>query len=127
MASYQPTDFALVRLNQRPLAGKNIAYAGWNRTSTPATSVASLHHAAGDVVKISLAAAVQPLQTVYWHADFNVGTTQRGSSGGALFDQNHLVIGQLVGDASTDTRPYCVKHNGDYGRFDLSWTGGGTP
>jgi len=127
MAAYKPTDFALVRLNQRPLAGSNIAYAGWNRTSTPATSVASLHHAAGDVMKISLAAAVQPLQTIYWHADFNVGTTQRGSSGGALFDQNHLVVGQLVGDASTDTRPYCVKHNGDYGRFDLSWTGGGTP
>lgn len=129
LASYQTTDFALVRLNQRPPAGSTIAYAGWNRTSTPATSAASLHHAAGDVLKISLAPAITalPVDNAFWHADFTVGTTQPGSSGGALFDQNHLVVGQLLGNRITDTRPYCDQHKGDYGRFDLSWTGGGTP
>ncbi|AMR27649.1 hypothetical protein A0257_11455 [Hymenobacter psoromatis] len=128
VASYQPTDFALLRLNQRPPTGSPIAYVGWNRAVTPATSAASLHHAAGDVMKISLApSGVQPFLSNYWHADFAVGTTQPGSSGAALFDQNHLVVGQLYGDATNDTRDYCVKHDGDYGRFDLSWTGGGTP
>lgn len=129
LASYQATDFALVRLNQRPPAGSNIAYAGWNRTTTPATSAASLHHAAGDVLKISLAPAIAilPVDNAFWHADFTVGTTQPGSSGGALFDQNHLVIGQLLGNRIADNRSYCDQHKGDYGRFDLSWTGGGTP
>lgn len=129
LATYQPTDFALVRLNQRPSAGSTITYAGWNRTSTPATSSASLHHAAGDVLKISFSTAVQPFrnQNQYWHADYTVGTTQPGSSGCALFDQNHLVVGQLLGDVSHDPRSFCDKRFGDYGRFDLSWTGGGTP
>ena len=129
VASYEPTDFALLRLNQRPPAGSNIAYAGWNRTTTPATSAASLHHAAGDVMKISLApTAVQPLLSVYWHANFTVGTTQPGSSGSPLFDQNHRVVGQLWGDKTQlYGQDYCANHVGDYGRFDLSWTGGGTP
>lgn len=128
VAAYEPTDFALLRLNQRPLPSSPIAYAGWSRIATPATSAATLHHAAGDVMKISLApSGVQPFLSTYWHADFAVGTTQPGSSGAALFDQNHRVIGQLYGDATPDRRDYCVKHNGDYGRFDLSWTGGGTP
>ncbi|WP_223652066.1 hypothetical protein [Hymenobacter psoromatis] len=70
---------------------------------------------------------MQPFLATYWHTNFTVGTTQPGSSGAALFDQNHLVVGQLYGDATNDTRPYCDKHDGDYGRFDLSWTGGGTP
>lgn len=129
LAAYSFTDFALVRLNQKPPAGSSIAYAGWNRSSSPATNSASLHHAAGDVMKISLSAAVQPFrnQNQYWHTDYTVGTTQPGSSGCALFDQNHLVVGQLLGDVSRDPRSFCDKHFGDYGRFDLSWTGGGTP
>jgi len=130
VASYEPTDFALLRLNQRPSAGSNIAYAGWDRTSIPATSAAGIHHAAGDVMKIALApTAVQPFLSVYWHANFTVGTTQPGSSGSPLFDQNHHVVGQLWGDKTQlyGRDNYCANHVGDYGRFDLSWTGGGTP
>ena len=129
LASSSSTDFALVRLNQRPPAGSGIAYAGWNRSSTPASSSASLHHAAGDVLKISLSAAVQSSlsQYRYWHTDYTLGTTQPGSSGCALFDQNHLVVGQLLGDLTRNPRAFCDKHLGDYGRFDISWTGGGTP
>ena len=86
LASSSSTDFALGRLNQRPPAGSGIAYAGWNRSSTPASSSASLHHAAGDVLKISLSAAVQSSlsQYRYWHTDYTLGTTQPGSSGCAL-------------------------------------------
>ena len=86
VASSDITDFALVRLNQRPPAGSGIAYAGWNRSSTPASSSASLHHAAGDMLKISLSAAVQSSlsQYRYWHTDYTLGTTQPGSSGCAL-------------------------------------------
>ena len=61
----------------------------------------------------------------HWRADFDIGTVQKGSSGAPLFDQNHRVIGQLNGGLTrTD---YCNVRAGFYGRFDLSWEGGGTP
>lgn len=49
--------------------------------------------------------------------------TERGSSGSPLYDQNHRIIGQLHGGPS-----FCngTKLWDFFGRFDLSWTGGGT-
>ena len=49
--------------------------------------------------------------------------TEEGSSGSPLFDQNHRIVGQLHGGPSA-----CGATNlwDFYGRFDLSWTGGGT-
>ena len=129
LAAYSPSDFALVLLSQRPQAGSGITYAGWDRSGTTPISGASLHHPAGDVMKISVASDgnLQPADGSYWHANFSSGTVEQGSSGASLFDQNHRVVGQLWGDLhASGAIDYCGLHRGDYGRFDISWRGGGT-
>ncbi|HEY4785658.1 MAG TPA: trypsin-like peptidase domain-containing protein [Bacteroidales bacterium] len=140
-AAYQPSDFALLEL-ARP-QDPNITYAGWTTSNTPATSGACIHHPNGDVKKIST--YTNPLTNVYiitlwstypvfincpanthWDCNFNQGTVEPGASGSPLFDQNHRIVGQLHGNYLTQG-DYCAEHRGQYGRFDVSWTGGGTP
>jgi hypothetical protein len=69
----------------------------------------------------------------HWRVDWspqNNGTglmvtavTEGGSSGSPLFDQNHRIIVQLSGGPSVCSGTQLWDF---YGRFDLSWTGGGT-
>jgi hypothetical protein len=54
--------------------------------------------------------------------DWDLGTTEPGSSGSGLWDQNHRLIGQLQGGYAA-----CGNDLSDwYGRFSVSWDGGGT-
>lgn len=136
MASNMPSDFALVRLNQTPSNNSNITYLGWNRSPNAALNSVGIHHPQGDVMKISsdqnppiLAAFNAPPFNSnalnWWRAHFQQGTVEPGSSGSALFDQNQRVVGQLTGNPDTQGN-YCAEQIGEYGRFDLSWTGDGT-
>ncbi|MES2731994.1 MAG: trypsin-like peptidase domain-containing protein [Bacteroidota bacterium] len=135
-ASWVHTDFALLELNQRPNATTGIRYLGWSRIATAPASSAILHHPAGDVMKIAIdnqAATLNPVinwsngaisqPNTHWTTNYDAGTTEGGSSGGPLFDQNHRIAGQLHG-GSVGCPPNATRF---YGRFDLSWTGGGTP
>lgn len=128
-ANSSASDFCLVELNQTPDATTNINYAGWNRSSTAASNATGIHHPRGDVMKISTAATSLTVASAFgtinqhWRADWTQGVTEPGSSGSPLFDQNHRIVGQLHGGPSA-----CGSGNllDFYGRFDLSWTGGGT-
>jgi hypothetical protein len=58
---------------------------------------------------------------------FEDGTIQPGSSGSPLFNPNRRIVGQLSnGPCGNDNICACNNRIGNYGRFDLSWTGGGT-
>lgn len=135
-ASYEQSDFALVQLNQTPPINSGITYLGWNRSSIPALNTVGIHHAKGDVMKICsdpnppIAAGYYgfPFYTYspnWWKTDFQQGTAEPGSSGSALFDQNQRVVGQLTGNPNPPL-DYCRIRIFEYGRFDISWTGGGT-
>ncbi|VAX42280.1 Lysyl endopeptidase [hydrothermal vent metagenome] len=51
--------------------------------------------------------------------DWDTGTTEPGSSGSPLFNQDHRVIGQLHGGYAA-----CGNDDADwYGKFSVSWTG----
>jgi lysyl endopeptidase len=61
---------------------------------------------------------------------WDIGLVEPGSSGGPLFNANNRIIGQLsFGDRNIGCNPTTgesfIDNNG-YGRFNLSWTGGGT-
>lgn len=133
------SDFCLVQLFTTPPNNSGIHYAGWTRSTTPATNATGIHHPRGDVMKISRAnnpvsiasfggSTNQHWQSTWSPQDNGSGVTvtpitEPGSSGSPLFDQDHRIIGQLHGGPSFcgSTQPWDF-----YGRFDQSWTGGGT-
>lgn len=125
------SDFCLVQMNSTPPSNYNVYYAGWDRSGTAPTSGLAIHHPDGDIKKISPCSAMS--QTSWgspsaqvWEAPWSTtACTEPGSSGSPLFDQNHRIVGQLFGgpsacgESAANMRDY-------YGRFNVSWTGGGT-
>ncbi len=136
-ANWAPSDFALVQLNQTPPSYSGIHYAGWSRSTNAATSGVGIHHPRGDVMKISnyitplvrednpSRCGINAVGELHWVVQWNEGVTEGGSSGSPLFDQNHRVVGQLSGGPSSCAQPANCRMD-MYGRFDNSWTGGGT-
>lgn len=134
-AAYAGSDMSLVEITggligQTIPASYNPYFAGWSRVNTPASSTIGIHHANGDIKKISEAAnATQSLS--YSNIDcwrvgqWTTGCTEVGSSGSALFDQNHRVVGQLYGGPSGCGAPAIDMYD-CYGKFSTSWLGGGT-
>ena len=123
-ASNGGSDFALLELNSTPPATHNVYYAGWDNSGTNPTNQIAIHHPSGDIKKISFdddaATTAQWGGAATWHiGDWEDGTTEPGSSGSPLFDQNHHVIGQLYGGTAS-----CSDNIDDYyGRFNVSWDG----
>lgn len=139
-SAWDSTDFALFQLDTPPLtASTGIKYAGWTRTATAATSSVCIHHPNGDVMKISVddddAVADDWFggDDTHWLVEFDDGVVEKGSSGASLFNQNGLVVGQLAGYDENDCTSgddndvcFCSQPEAQFGRFDLSWAGGGT-
>lgn len=125
------SDFCLVQLNQTPAPNSGITYAGWSRNVVAAQNTVAIHHPEGDVMKIATDANA-PITVSWmggannhWRAHFQQGTVEPGSSGSPLFDQNHHIVGQLHGNQNTQGL-FCDEQIGEYGKFDVSWVGGGT-
>ncbi len=107
-------DFALVQLAVSPPAEFRPYFAGWNRSATIPASTFALHHPKGDVKK--LCKDNNPPTIGSYNTDFKsnsfwnigkweIGTTETGSSGCGLFNQNNLVVGSLTGGTATCTEP----------------------
>lgn len=133
LAASAKSDFTLVKLNKAPDAAWNVSYAGWDRSGTDASSAVAIHHPNVDAKSISF--EFDPTQVTTYlgeevpgdgtHVrivDWDKGTTEPGSSGSPLFNQDHHVIGQLHGGYAS-----CDSHTSDYyGRLYTSWEGDGT-
>ncbi len=129
------SDFWLMELNQIPPKEFGVFYAGWNRSIPYSMDgrVYGIHHPSGDIKKISWSDSVLVASALgeppgtgsdYWRIEsWSDGTTtERGSSGSPLFDSTGKIIGQLFGGDAA-----CGNTESDwYGRFGISWTGGGT-
>ena len=89
----------------------------------------AIHHPSGDVKKISFNTDGIDDAGNFWNVvQWDIGLVEPGSSGGALFDENHLIIGQLF---AGDLNIGCANGGGlvdntTYGKFDVSWDGDGT-
>ncbi|MBU0690756.1 carboxypeptidase regulatory-like domain-containing protein, partial [bacterium] len=107
----------------------NPYFSGWNAVNEPSTNSVCIHHPSGDVKKItwdndpttttSYLGTSSPGDGTHWRiATWEDGTTEGGSSGSPLFDQNHRIIGQLHGGYAN-----CNNNVNDYyGKFSLSMT-----
>ena len=134
-ASNAATDFALIELDQKPRdLGYNVWYAGWDATGTTPASTIGVHHPRCGVKSISFSTpSTWATNNDFWRSDWTVpatrteaAVTEPGSSGSGLFDAaTRRIIGQLYGGPS-----FCGASAADlwdrYGKFNVSWTGGGT-
>lgn len=122
LANSAGSDVALIRINSNPPASYNVYYSGWDRSGTAPTSSVAIHHPSGDVKKISFDNNPATTSTFggaqCWRiATWEDGTTEPGSSGSGLWNQNGHIIGQLFGGQAS-----CSNNVNDYyGRFDVSW------
>lgn len=138
------SDFLLIALNKY-VNHLSLYYNGWDRSSIKPTSGVGIHHPEGDIRKISTYSSEPTLETPtiaievdengYAIKDFTMafqsafdvrftsGTTESGSSGSPLFNQNSLIIGTLTGGSSS-----CVNTDGSniYGRFYYHWDKNGS-
>jgi hypothetical protein len=133
-ASWAASDLLLIELDSQPTATVDAFYAGWDaRDQTPSATTA-IHHPAGDEKSISFdydpATITSYLGdtgpgdgTHFRVADWDLGTTEGGSSGSCLFDNaTGRCVGTLHGGWAA-----CGNDDPDwYGRFSRHWTGGGT-
>lgn len=123
-ANDTPSDFYLVELSSIPPASYNVFYSGWSNINTAPTKGTGIHHPAGDVKKIShdtdplIESGYYMAGNDHWEVlDWNSGTTEGGSSGSPLYDQNHRIVGQLHGgDAACNNDDFDF-----YGKFSVSW------
>lgn len=123
------SDFALLQLARDPPVSFAPYFAGWNADDEVAGSGATLHHPGGDEKRISL--YDRPLERVEahidgqavsaWEVNWSEGTTEQGSSGAGLWDQDHYIVGVLSGGNAS-----CDNINGEdyYGRLELAWVSG---
>ncbi|MBK7946223.1 MAG: trypsin-like peptidase domain-containing protein [Flavobacteriales bacterium] len=126
LTSSTTTDLAFLELSAKPPADYDVFYSGWDKSGATPDSVCGIHHPSGDIKKISLSqspvgqanidlgtGAADCWQVTVWDA----GTTEPGSSGSGLWNQNKRLIGQLYGGAAD-----CANSVDDYyGRLDVSW------
>jgi len=128
-AKNAPSDFCLVELNDIPPDDYNVFYSGWNNEDAPSTTSVCIHHPSGDIKKITF--DEDPPTSSGWGGSGNDhwrvgqwedGTTEPGSSGSPLFDQNHRITGQLHGGSAS-----CSSITYDaFGKISYSWEGGGS-
>lgn len=148
-AANSASDFTLVELDDPPVSAYNHHWAGWDRSTgshpcTATTPCASIHHPSTDekrityvttdMVSTSYSGTTSPGDGTHlwakWATDppgpFTVpGVTEPGSSGSPLYNNAGRFVGQLHGGPSS-----CGATGNNlsdyYGRFSVSWTGGGT-
>lgn len=133
LATWSGSDFTLVQLDESPDPAFDVRYAGWYRGPSLPTAAVTIHHPSSDEKSISF--ENDPLQRTSYLGtsepgdgshlrivDWDTGTTEPGSSGSPLFDQDHRIVGQLHGGWAA-----CGNNESDwYGWLYRSWDGGGT-
>ena len=129
------SDFALVELDQQPDPSFDVFFVGWDAHETPPKSSVCIHHPDGDQKSISFdedpttvtsrLGDTSPGTGNYLRVgDWDLGTTEPGSSGACLLDATSgLCTGNLSGGYAS-----CSYDGPDwFGRLYRQFTGEGTP
>ncbi len=131
-ANRPASDMTLLELDDPIADSVDVFFAGWNTTRTLPDSAVCIHHPSTEEKRISF--TYQPILrgTTGGDAssngqymivqDWDIGSTEVGSSGSPLFNTEGEVIGQLFGGQAS-----CSNDRYDaYGSFAESWSNGNT-
>ena len=128
-SSNQFTDFILLELDDPVIEIANPFFAGWDATSQLPMSTICVHHPGVEEKRISFdfeesEYRFNSVDTLFLRVNnWEIGTTEGGSSGAPLFNENKQVVGQLFGGLAS-----CSNNSWDnFGWFHRSWEGSGTP
>ena len=131
-AAYALSDMALVELDDPIDPSHEVYMAGWSRTGNPGMAV-GIHFPSTSEKRISFdfdavrstndhESASNANGTHWMVVDWDYGSTEGGSSGSPIFDENGRMVGQLTGGFAA-----CGNDESDwYGKFSRGWEGGGT-
>jgi hypothetical protein len=120
------SDFLLVELDDPPPPNANVYFAGWDAGGAVPGGAVGIHHPSGDEKAISFEYdALGTIWNSHWVIpDWDLGTTEQGSSGSCIFDpSSRRCVGTLSGGHAS-----CSNPTGDdwYGKVSVSWNGNGT-
>jgi lysyl endopeptidase len=129
------TDMTLIELTQMPSAAFNVHYAGWDASGAGGNSGVSIHHPSGDAKKISeftlplrqadvRIEAAGPEIPAWEVQRWNQGTTEPGSSGSGLWNQNRRLVGVLSGGSAACEGNVDNDQSDFYARLDRQWQAG---
>lgn len=140
VATHRATDFTALELRSPIPESALVYYSGWDRSGVAPQGSVGIHHPSGHEKRISF--NDDPLTTMqnciisgtdaatHWRVDdWELGTTEQGSSGSGLWNPaNGLLVGVLTGGSASCTNPSGYDC---YGRLSAAWeasgtTGGGT-
>jgi lysyl endopeptidase len=128
IAGNRVSDFTLSEVVEKIPKAYNVYLEGFNAQDKPTQKSVGIHHPAGDVKAISF--SDMPVTSSRWASGpdnthwrvprWSKGTTEPGSSGSPLFDEQKRVVGQLHGGSAS-----CRNMNGYdvYGKLSHSWEG----
>lgn len=131
-ATYAVADTTLLELNTAVPTAASPFWLGWDRTENPVPSAVGIHHPQGHEKRISFENDALVISNnspsgvpgdQHWQIiDWDLGTTEQGSSGSVLMNPQKRLIGVLSGGGAA-----CGNSQSDYyGRLSVAWEGGGT-
>jgi hypothetical protein len=130
-ARVSDADWTLVELDDAPDPEWNVSWAGWDRRDQATRSAVAIHHPGTDEKAISFEDDPTRITDAYEDGsdpngthirvlDWDLGTTEGGSSGSPLFSEDHRVVGVLTGGDAA-----CGNDESDwYGRLAYAWDAG---
>ena len=128
LANSAVSDYTLLLLDRRPPLVFDVTWAGWDARNVNPNGAVAIHHPQGHAKRISFENAPTTTTTYLGNdvpgdgthvrvEDWDVGTTEGGSSGSPLFSPDGHVIGQLHGGFAA-----CGNDLSDwYGRMAVSF------
>ncbi len=119
-------DFSLVELSVKPPKSFRPYYLGWSHANTIPKSSVCIHHPIGDIKKISVDRHSPLIKSFrsefiknafFYIGNWEEGTTEGGSSGAAMIDQDMHMVGSLSGGTATCSLPI----EDYFARFNIVW------
>jgi PKD repeat protein len=132
LATYQPTDYTLLLLDEDPPANYIPFFAGWDASSRTHSNSTCIHHPSGNRKSIAIDnnspvtyngyitwdEGITSDPNTHWEVEYESGSSEGGSSGAPLFNDNKHIIGQLHG--GNDDNDY-------FGKLSRSWEDSDNP